>query len=345
MRKVRANRRVYVFAAAAVVFVLAVVFALSPTASGFLRQVVLQGRGDLSSSQGAGMNAASKALLSEVAKLATTTTVSDLSADVRAKAEKLFTSQHDDWLGIRSFRANYSWTMRWMEHGGWSTYGRQVPRTGTLTYQVLPCDPAKLGRSGQYVQIRLHVYDNETKWHGVTNDTISEFDKTIYWQEGHSEEKSMTRPQPPLLQMLLTDIYALLGSSFKSASWDSADRTPERFFSDFLPVSRMSTKDETEKNLGGEQCYLFSRNVAEQPRIWISATSGNIHQYEMTTHGRTQTLCLTDYVEDRASKLKFPSRIVDTMLEGEGSKCVGSESTVVLTDISINPDLPPDTFY
>ena len=272
-------------------------------------------------------------------------TWSHLPADLRRQAEDGFASQRDNWLGIRRVSATYRWTTRRMERGEWV---QEAPRTGTMACEMVPLTQEEARKLGHYSQLQLHwrVYDNELKWNAAADDIVSGPRRIVYWQEGHGSEKSNTRPKQGMLPFhLFNQVPSIMVTSYKDEHWAGSDLTRDQYFNNVTPAIRLSTDEETETLLGGEKSYMFFVYLA-QPRIWISATTGKVHQLDMWNPGQTgmDTRRYEKYIEDPVGKLSFPSRIIYTMMEGEGSDRKVREETIDLSDVRINPDLPPETF-
>ncbi len=268
-----------------------------------------------------------------------------LTLEERHRAEEAFSAQRDNWLAVRRVSANYRWTTRTLENGDWV---EKDARTGKIALQMIPLsreEAKKLGH-GLELQLQYSAYDNETKWHGAADDIVSGTGRMVYWQDGHETEKSNKAPEKGMLTLPnLSMVYTEMAMGYKDEKWSGAHYTREEYFKGIAPPIRFSTDEETQRLLGGEKCFLFLPWAAH-PSVWISAQTGELRRMEMWDYGNVGGTAYRyeNYIEDTATKLRFPSKIMCVTLKGEGAKKTGSEVTVEMTDLRINPELPPETF-
>jgi len=284
----------------------------------------------------------------DVPELATGASWSVLPADLRGQAETGFAAGHDNWLSMRTVSARYSWSIRHMERGRWEDSPQEAPRTGTMAYQIVPRTQEEALALGHPLRMQLlwRVHDNELQWNAAADDTVSGSGRMVYWQEGHAPEASNTAPPQGMLPWhLFNQVPSIMAGAYADEQWGGVRCTREEFFKDITPAIRISSDEETETLLSGERCYMFLDWLA-QPRIWISATTGEVRQFDMWEPGYAVmgTRRYENYVTDPTANLSFPSRVVYTKTEGKGADQKGYMETVELSDIQINPDLPPETF-
>lgn len=274
-----------------------------------------------------------------------TPTWSSLSPEERQQADADYAVQHDAWLSVRTVSASYRWTTRWMEHGEWVQRSQAAPRTGTLAYEILPLtqEEAKARGRGLQMQQRWNAYDNELKCRAVSDDLFGPGAKVTYYLDGRSSSK---QPQQGMLpHYLFRDIPSLMAMSYQDPHWNDTRLTREEFLNKVTPAMRLSTENERETLLGGQSCFMFLAYLA-QPRVWISTATGRIHQFDRWEPQRpVMGYCRYErYYEDKESGLSFPSRIVYTSMEGLDGERKGNEQAIELSDLRINPQLPPETF-
>ena len=284
--------------------------------------------------------------------------VSELPPDLRQRAEESFAAQHNNWLSIRRVSAKYRVHRREMKNGEWVDSNEKEWRTGTMDFEVVPLSPEEarmLNQPAQPLQLRWHTYDDETQWHAAAADAFGKPQKSTYWKGESGSGSSTTQPPvgpdgqrvPFLMNTLFKTVYAVIGASYNTDYWpgNAGYRSREKYFSELSPPLRLSSSEETENILAGEKSYLFLPCFAP-PRVWFSVQTNDLHQVDQwyTERGIFGTERFQNYVEDPAGKLRFPSRILKSWTEGSGAEREGTEYTIELSDIRINPQLPAGIF-